>query len=245
VKVRQLQRSVRRGLNGLTFAQGRAAVRHGVLPTLEHQAILRALNPSLVADVGANRGQFSLDVRCALPNARVVAFEPLTPEADIYTEIFASTATHVLHRVALGAEAGTASFHVSAARDSSSLLPIGDRQSELFPGTQEVSTQVVEVRTLDDFADELASDGPTLLKIDVQGAELDVLRGAKVTLGSFRWIYLEMSFVELYDGQPLADTIVDELRTRGFELAGTGTPSIIDGRPVQVDALFERSQAPA
>jgi FkbM family methyltransferase len=239
MKLRQLQRSVRRGLNGLTFAEGRAAVRRGVLPTLEHQAILRALSPSMVADVGANRGQFSLDVRRVVPGARVIAFEPLTPEADIYSEIFASTPTHVLHRVALGAIAGSASLHVSAARDSSSLLPIGERQNELFPGTQEVSTQVVEVRPLDDFADELQSDSSALLKIDVQGAELDVLRGAKKTLDGFRWVYLEMSFVELYDGQPLADAIVDELRSRGFELAGTGTPSIIDGRPVQVDALFE------
>jgi len=109
----------------------------------------------------------------------------------------------------------------------------------VFPGTEEVATQLVEVRTLDDFADELASDGPALLKIDVQGAELEVVRGAAATPGSFRWIYLEMSFVELYDGQPLADTMIDELRDRGFRLAGTGTPSISGGLPVQVDALFE------
>ena len=120
-------------------------------------------------------------------------------------------------------------------------MPIGDRQSELFPGTQEVATQTVEVRTLDDFADELRAGGPSLLKIDVQGAELDVLRGGQEVLQTFQWVYLEMSFVELYDGQPLADEIVDELRTRGFELTGTGVPPISDGRPVQVDALFERS----
>ena len=234
-----LTRSVRRGLNGLTFVEGRTAVRRGVLPTLEHQELLAALGPSLVVDVGANRGQFSLDVRRALPDARVVAFEPLTPEADLYEQVFASTPTHVLHRVALSSAPGSTTFHVSAARDSSSLLPIGDRQSAVFPGTEEVATQIVEVRTLDDFADELASDGPALLKIDVQGAELEVVRGADATLGSFRWIYLEMSFVELYDGQPLADTMIDELRDRGFRLAGTGTPSISGGLPVQVDALFE------
>ena len=243
MNLRHLRRSIRRGLNGLCFAEGRAGLRRGVLPSLEHQQILRALRPSLVVDVGANRGQFSLDVRRALPEAQVVAFEPLTPEADIYSEIFAATPTHVLHRFALGASSGSASFHVSAARDSSSLFPIGERQSEVFPGTQEVGIEVVEVRTLDDFAGELRSDGPSLLKVDVQGAELDVLRGAETTLGLFRWVYLEMSFVELYDGQPLADTIVDELRGRGFELAGTGTPSISNGRPVQVDALFERSNS--
>ena len=239
VKLRQVPRTVRRGLNALTFTEGRVAFRHGVLPTFEHQAILRALRPELIVDVGANRGQFSLDVRCALPGARVIAFEPLGHEADTYCRIFADTPTFSLHRVALGAADASAPLHVSAARDSSSLLPIGDRQSEIFPGTQEVSTEIVEVRTLDDFIDELRSGDPALLKIDVQGAELGVLQGASESLRLFRWIYLEMSFVELYEGQPLADNVVEELRTRGFGLVGVGAPSISGGLPVQVDALFE------
>ena len=240
VKLHQIHLAIRRGLNGLTFAEGRAAVRSGVLPTLEHQAILRALQPSLVVDVGANRGQFSLDVRRAVPSAQVIAFEPLGPEADIYASIFPNAATHSLHRVALGAVDGSASLHVSAARDRSSLLPIGDRQREVFPGTEEVSIEVVEVRTLDDFIDEFRSGHPALLKIDVQGAELDVVRGGPESLRLFRWIYLEMSFIELYDGQPLADALIEELRTRGFELCGVSSPSISGGVPVQVDALFER-----
>ena len=175
-----------------------------------------------------------------MPGARVVAFEPLGREADIYASIFANTATHSLHRVALGAVGGSASLHVSAARDSSSLLPIGNRQSEIFPGTEEVSIEVVDVRTLDGFIDELQSGGPALLKMDVQGAELDVLHGATESLGLFRWIYLEMSFVGLYDGQPLADVLVRELWDQGFGFSGVGSPSISGGLPVQVDALFER-----
>ena len=240
MNLRHLSRTIRRGVNGLTFAEGRAGVRRGVLPTFEHQAILRALKPALVVDVGANRGQFSLDVRCAVPRARVVAFEPLGPEARTYCEIFAGTPTHSLHRVAVGASAGLASLHVSAARDSSSLLPIGERQTDLFPGTEEVGTEVVQVRVLDDFIDEFRAAGPTLLKVDVQGAELDVLRGATESLALFRWVYLEMSFVELYDGQPLADVVVTELRSRGFQLTGLGPTSISGGLTVQVDGLFER-----
>ena len=230
---------LRRGLNGLTFTEGRAAVRRGVLPAFEHQALLRALRPELVVDVGANRGQFSLDVRRAVPGARVIAFEPLELEADIYMDIFANTPTHSLHRVALGMAKGSASFHVSAVRDCSSLLPIGERQTDHFPGTHEVSTETVDVRTLDDFLEDLPLSDRALLKIDVQGGELDVLRGATESLTLFRWIYLEMSFAELYEDQPLAAALVDELHVRGFELAGVGAPSISEGLPVQVDALFE------
>jgi FkbM family methyltransferase len=230
-----------RGLNGLRSPEGRAALRHGVVPSLEHQALLRALGPTLVFDVGANRGQFSLDVRRALPNARVVAFEPLGPEAALYRSILGTTPNWVLHQVALGERRDVLDLHVSAARDSSSLLPIGQRQGELFPGTGEVGTERVEVRTLDDFLDEIVGPQPALLKIDVQGGELSVLRGGRQALERFRWVYVEISFMELYEGQPLADEVVDHLRVRGFRLAGVGRPSVVAGMPVQVDALFERT----
>jgi FkbM family methyltransferase len=209
---------------------------------LEHQAMLRALRPDLVVDVGANRGQFSLDVRRATPDARVLAFEPLRSEAGVYRSIFGSTAHYALHEVALGTEAGSADFHLSAARDSSSLLAICQRQSELFPGTEEVGTEQVAVQTLDYYVDDIDSRSRSLLKLDVQGGELDVLRGGVKALGRFRWVYLEMSFVELYEGQPLADDVIEFLQAHGFGLAGVGRPSIREGLPVQVDALFVGSE---
>ena len=231
---------MKRGFNGLGFREGRRALRHGVLPTLEHQPLLAALQPALVVDVGANRGQFSLDVRRAAPNSRVLAFEPLGPEAGMYRSILGKTKAYALHEVALGAVAGSVEFHVSAARDSSSLLPIGERQNQLFPGTREVSMEQVTVRTLDEYIGEIGERTPSLLKLDVQGGELDVLRGSSRALASFRWVYVEMSFVELYCGQPLAHELVEFLRAHGFRLVGVGRPSVNDGMPVQVDALFER-----
>lgn len=236
---------MKRGISGLGFREGRRALRHGVLPTLEHQAVLRALRPDLVVDVGANRGQFSLDVLRTLPDVRVLAFEPLVPEADVYRSILGSRQNYQLHEVALGAEAGFVEFHVSAARDSSSLLPIGRRQSELFPGTAEVDTERVTVRTLDDYIEDIERSSRALLKLDVQGGELEVLRGGLKALGCFRWVYVEMSFVELYEGQPLADEVAEFLRAHSFGLAGVGRPSISGGLSVQVDALFAHAELAA
>ena len=54
-----------------------AFVRHGVAPAIEHEAVLGGLDFDFVADVGANRGQFSLVCRRVRPKARIVAFEPL------------------------------------------------------------------------------------------------------------------------------------------------------------------------
>ena len=240
MRLRQLPWTAKRAVNGLRFREGRRALRHGVVPALEHQALLRALRPALVIDVGANRGQFSLDVRRAVPDARVVAFEPLSPEADRYRAIFGAMSSFELHEVALGVESGAFEFHVSSARDSSSLLPIGARQVEYFPGTGEVGIEQVAVRTLDSHFENVELSVPALLKLDVQGGELGVLQGGARTLGSFRWVFLEMSFVELYVGQPLADELVEALAGQGFRLVGVGRPSIRGGMPIQVDALFER-----
>lgn len=231
---------VRRVLDGLTFPQGRRGIRCGVVPSLEHQAFLRSLDVDVVVDIGANRGQFSLDVARALPRARVVAFEPLAREAAIWRQVFANRPSYVLREVALGASRGTRQLHLSASRDSSSLRVIGNRQAAIFPGTEEVGTVDVDVRVLDDFGDDLFVKRSGLLKLDVQGAELDVLLGAEAVLPTFDWVFAELSFVELYEGQHLASEVIEFLHLRGFDLAGVGRPSMHLGQSVQVDASFRR-----
>ena len=233
--------ALHRASSGLAFSEGRRGLRRGVLPCLVHQRLLGWLQPELVLDVGANRGQFSLDVARAAPAARVVAFEPLADEAFIYERIFTDRGRFTLHQVALAAAPGVGALHVSAARDSSSLLPIGEGQSKFFPGTEEVEQSLVEVQTLGHFGGELTGANRVLLKLDVQGAELEVIAGAGAVLENVRWIYAEVSFLELYEGQPLASDVIARLRTHGFELVHLGTPDVVAGRSVQVDALFERS----
>lgn len=193
----------------------------------------------MVFDVGANRGQFSLDVRRAAPSAKLVAFEPLDSEANIYEKIFAPSRSCTLHRVALGTGDGEAELHLSASLDSSSLYSISDQQTRLFPGTESVGTEVVRVRTLDQYESAIGP-GANLLKLDVQGAELDVLRGANGALQRFRWVYAEVSFVELYEGQPLAAEVISHLEARGFDLVHTGVPLVRNGLSVQNDVLFQR-----
>ncbi|MEI7893325.1 MAG: FkbM family methyltransferase, partial [Myxococcales bacterium] len=83
---------------------------------------------------------------------------------------------------------------------------------------------------------------PLLLKLDVQGYELEVLKGASRTLPRCSLLLLEASLQELYVGEALFGSIHAWLGERGFILAGLAgslrDPS--DGRPLQIDALFER-----
>ena len=217
-----------------------AFLRHGVAPAIEHEAVLRGLGFDFVADVGANRGQFSLVCRRMKPQARIVAFEPLPGPAAIYRALFSADPCVRLHECALAPQRGEMTMHVSGREDSSSLLPISALQSENFPGTEGVGVCRVSVGPLSDFVGPEDLGGQNLLKIDVQGFELEVLKSAEALLSQFRWVYAECSSVPLYEGQPLVEEVIQWLKTHRFDLIGRFNPSRgRDGAPLQADLLFE------
>jgi FkbM family methyltransferase len=215
-------------------------LREGVFPSLEHAPVRFGAQFATVLDVGASRGQFALFVLARFPGAKLICFEPL-PDARATARKVLQGREVELHGVALGSTPGETTLHVSARDDSSSLLPIGSQQVTAFPGTQETHEIVVSVDVLDAYLDE-STARPCLLKIDVQGYELDVLRGAGAGLSHVDEILVEVSFVELYTGQALAGEIVHYLAEHEFRLVDVyGLVRAADGLALQADSLFRRS----
>jgi len=213
---------------------------HQVLAGAEHRQVLHK-DLTTVVDIGANRGQFSLAVRRWAPNARVFACEPLSGPATRFRKVFCGDDKVVFHQTAIGPEKSEATIHVSAADDSSSLLPISGVQEQLFPGTGEIRTEIIQVGRLADFVSAENIVAPAMLKLDVQGFELEVLKGCEELLGRFTYVYAECSFVELYTGQALADEVIAWLRERGFRLSGAYHMGYDqNGIAVQGDFLFVR-----
>jgi FkbM family methyltransferase len=206
----------------------------------EHEPVLRTLgNVRMVVDVGANRGQFALVARHCFPEARIVSFEPLPRPASRFARVFARDPAVVLHQVAIGPEEEVATMHVSSKDDSSSLLPMTVLQNRLFPRTAEVDTQQVRTTQLTHFITDSQIDRPALLKLDVQGFELQALQGCAELLKAFSYIYVECSFVELYANQVLADEVIAWLRKRNSRLVGIHNVSYDrGGRAIQADFLF-------
>jgi FkbM family methyltransferase len=221
----------------------RHALRHGVAAAVEHERLHIPIEPRTVLDVGANRGQFAVVAAHRWPSARLICFEPLPAARALLTKMLAALPTSAeVHDVALTDEPGDAKLHVSRADDSSSLLPIGSRQSATFPGTDEVGVIAVRAARLDDEVDIAQLASPVLLKIDVQGGELHVLRGATAALARVDAVLVECSFVEFYEGQPLAHELVSFLAGHGLVLTGAGMPTTDGtGRVVQIDLVFARA----
>jgi FkbM family methyltransferase len=192
-----------------------------------------------VVDIGANRGQFALVARRCFPDARIDSFEPLKEPADRFEAVFARDENVHLHRLAIGTNQGEAIIHVSGRDDSSSLLPITKAQTTLFPGTGERETRTIRVAPLMAVLEERDILSQALLKLDVQGYELQALQGCESLLHCFAYIYAECSFMELYEGQALADEVIAYLQEHDFRLQGIYNMSYdTKGRAIQGDFLF-------
>ena len=219
----------------------RALVRHGVLVCADHRQVL---TPELltVVDIGANRGQFALAAKKWAPNARIISFEPLNDAAITFRKVFKADTAVRLIQAAIGPQAGEMVIHVSAADDSSSLLPVSSLQVQLFPGTHTIGHEKIKAGPLSCFVTPRAITAPAMLKLDVQGYELQALCGCEELLDRFTFIYVECSFVALYTGQALADEVIAWLGERGWHLGGIYNMTYDrGGRSVQADFLFQTS----
>jgi FkbM family methyltransferase len=217
----------------------KAFARGGVAAAIEHEPLLKSLRFQTVIDIGANRGQFALMTRHCLPEARIIAFEPLAEPARRFRAVLGEDPLVTLHQVAIGPALSTARMHVTAEDDSSSLLPVTTRLQTLHGGTREVASEMIDVAPLDARVAAADLAAPALLKIDVQGYELPALEGCAALLSGFSHVYVECSFVELYEGQALAGEVIDYLRAHGFNLVGVYNLQYDSrGQALQADILF-------
>jgi FkbM family methyltransferase len=209
-------------------------------PQLRRPLLLAEEIIDVVLDVGGSDGSWARGLRRAGYPGRIVSFEPLAASFAVLER----AADWEIHRVALGDRSGPARLHISANRQSSSLLPMADRHRRAAPESVVVGEEEVEVAKLDDLC-VVRPDERAYLKLDVQGAELDVLRGGARTLESVRVVEAELSTVELYEGQALLGEVVEHLRAAGFELIGL-EPSFRDratGDLLQANGWFRRGRA--
>jgi FkbM family methyltransferase len=212
------------------------ALSQGVAATVEHAAALGCDEYATVIDVGANKGQFAIYARTRWPRARLVCFEPLPgPRAKLARVTGRQTE---IHECALGATPGEGRMYLASRTDSSSLLPLGARQKEIFGMTESGELQV-PIRRLDACLS-TPLQRPALLKIDVQGFELEVLKGVTGLLSEIDSVYVEASDQELYEGQALQGEIKTFLEVAGFQACGYFNEQFYHGQRIQADCLFRR-----
>ncbi|WP_455354760.1 FkbM family methyltransferase [Streptomyces sp. SYSU K217416] len=203
-----------------------------------------------VLDVGAHAGGYGTMLRRSGFSGRIVSFEPLTgPRAEL-NRAAANDGRWTILPYALGDTSGTTEMNVAGnAGASSSVLPMLPRHSQAAPHASYTGMQSTEVRRLDELWGQIVTPRENVfLKLDVQGYEGHVLRGAGEYAAKISGLQMETSFVPLYEGGLLFDEALSiAQRQLGLTLMSI-VPGFIDpkaGQMLQCDlVLFKESANP-
>jgi FkbM family methyltransferase len=152
-------------------------------------------SPATVLDVGAAHGWFHAACRQVYPDSRYVLIEPLEEYRSVLDVAAAMPRTELIQAAAC-ARSGPITINVHADLVGSSLYR--EQEATNVDGVP----RTVRGITLDELGEEKELAGPYLLKLDVQGAELDVLEGAGSLLRETEYILTEVSMFQFFHGGP-------------------------------------------
>jgi FkbM family methyltransferase len=213
----------------------------GQFPLAQHtRAILRQRNIDCVIDVGANTGQYGHFIRHEVGfDGPIISFEPVPATFSKLQAAASEDGNWKAFQMALGREPGLLPINVMASSVFSSFKR--PTEDSLFAGNKVVSQVKVKVERLDRFIVEQGfSFNNMLLKLDTQGFDLEVLRGAEGILDQIQAIQTELSFLAIYDGMPAYNEVSQELKNRGFVVSGMYPVTLTNLQAIEFDGIFVR-----
>lgn len=200
---------------------------------------------STILDVGANVGQFGLEMRSIGYKANIVSFEPLLSAFKILSSRTEKDSNWTSENIALGDFNGEAQINVSGNSASSSILKINQLHLNASPNTFTIGTELIQVRKLDSIVSKyIPENRKFFLKIDTQGFEKKVIDGATDSIDRILGFQLELSLVEMYRGETLFLDMIEYLKKLGYNLYSL-EPGFCDpdsGRLYQTDAFFFKNK---
>lgn len=207
-------------------------------------AAIKNFGIDLVVDVGANIGQFASELREGGFSGHILSFEPLSAAYQTLTQNSKSDDNwDVFPRCAIGDIDGEMMINVSQNSVSSSILTMLSSHQAAAPQSNYVTQEATPIFRLDSILPiKIAGFHSVLLKIDTQGYEWKVLDGATRVLPHIKAIQMELSLVDLYDGQHLWLESIERLKNLGFSLWSL-QPAFTNhktGQTLQFDGLFIR-----
>ena len=200
-------------------------------------AVKRGFIADTICDVGASNGRWSHQCMKVFPRARYFCIDPLQENQAALAQLQQASPALGYWIGCLGAHTGT--VRLNADGSGSSVLnghtnnPYGESRS-------------VPMETLDNLIVSGICPPPDLLKLDVQGYELQVLQGAIRTLSRVQGVIAEVSFFPFQTGMPVFHEVVAYLADAGFAVYDIFSmrPRPLDGAPGQADLFFVRGDSP-
>jgi FkbM family methyltransferase len=187
--------------------------------------LLAKLDIDCVLDVGANCGQFARELRGIGYNGHIISFEPVTHEFLTMKEHFKSDLKWSGFQTALGSNSEFMTINVPGSTVMSSFLE-ADQLMNSIVETKETMQELVEVKRLDSVLPQLLEESSisrVFLKMDTQGYDLEVFRGAFGCMEQIQGLQSELSVQRLYKNMPNYLDSLQEYEAAGFGLYSLST----------------------
>lgn len=232
------QHHVKSAINGLLRFAGVRLERHDWGPRGWRNTLERmrgaGFAPDVVLDVGAAHGTWTQECLRIFPSAHYHLFEPVQHASPHLARLAKAHSNVTLHAKAVGARDGMIALHANG--DQSSVYTSGEHKG---PAIQ------VPICRLDTALAVIQSNARVLLKADVQGYEIEVLKGAQGLLMMVEAVLLEVSMRRIYDDIPLAHDMISAMGERGYRIFDICTYSQrpLDRELAQADIMFVRSES--
>jgi FkbM family methyltransferase len=185
------------------------------------------VRPNVIYDIGAQVGCWASKAKSLWPYSNIILFDAMPELQELYEQ------DHEKYHIGLlsSTDGRDVKFY------KNTMLPGGNsyyKENKEFSKDADVlfpddAAEIMETITLDTLIRSKNLPLPDLIKIDVQGAELDVLKGAQETLSHVQHLIVELQYVEYNVGAPSKQDVVDYLESQGFKLAGLITETQVDG----------------
>ena len=191
-----------------------------------------------VVDVGANTGLWSRHFLNCVKPLKLISFEPIPQVFAQLKELLNPFPFAEARCIAAGNLQGRRTFFVTKDTTGASLLPPSSEMNNLVIGNWDVEEEInCEADTLDHQLKDLPR--VDLLKIDVRGAEVEVLEGAATILQKTHFLLIEFNYMNQYDGGSVFTSLHEYITQKtGFQLHNISQPLIIESRAIYSDALY-------
>ena len=207
--------------------------------------IIRNFKIQTILDVGANEGQYAIQIFDSGFKGKIYSFEPISDVYKILQKKAGDSQKWLTFNQGIGSREEEVMINVSENFVSSSIFNVSSASTDAEPQTQTVRKEKIKITTIDSFFSANTFENNILLKLDIQGFELEALKGALNSLPKLKLIQSELSFVKLYDNIPLYDEVIKFLEQHGYEIFTIipGFRDNVTGRLFQADGIFVKKES--
>lgn len=214
-------------------------------PLRRRKKLLSHFGITKILDVGANAGQYALELRKINFTGNIISFEPIHSVFNELKKNLSNDAKFVAKNFALGDKEEVKTINIAKNFASSSFFSRTKYMEENAKQTEYIGEEQVEIKILDTIYDTICDpEDVVFLKLDTQGYEKNILNGSIESLKKIKGVQIELALKPTYVNAPNFKEIFSILENSGFKLYSLedGFEDEITGQLLEIDAVFFREK---